>query len=290
MNYYQILEIENNATTSEIKKKYYQLAKKYHPDKNNGNEIHCERFKYLSEAYSTLSNPKKRYLYDLHITLNIEQFTLQFTEDELELLHTYYLKIMESTEVKLLKLLYQSLPSHIKKKLFHYQKNRKDQMIPNLKRIVITYLESGFDIYLKRKLSDVYTNVLKQIIVIDKNKIYYLFITHSDYTINLMNHLNSKIKIIIETITDTNYSINGYDLILNHRINLYQYYFMDQFRIQLPNRKMIHVDKNKTVWNNYGLHDPLKNQRGDLILYLNLDLTVDNLEEKKEKIFELFHN
>ena len=116
MNYYQILEIETNATTSEIKKKYYQLAKKYHPDKNNGDTIHSERFKYLSEAYSTLSNPKKRYLYDLQIMFQIEPFTFQFTEAELELLHTYYLKIMKSTEVKLLKLLYQSLPQHIKKK------------------------------------------------------------------------------------------------------------------------------------------------------------------------------
>ena len=220
----------------------------------------------------------------MHITLNIEQFTLQFTEDELELLHKYYLKIMESTEVKLLKLLYQSLPSHIKSKLAKNQKNRKDQMIPNLKRIEITYLESDFNIYLKRKLKDVYLNLLKQIIIIDKTKVYYLFITHSDYTITLKNHSEYKINILIETITDTNYNINGYDLILNHRINLYQYYFINQFSIQLPNLKMIHVSKNKTVLNHYGLHNPLKNQRSNFIIYLNLDLTINDLEAKKGNI------
>ena len=290
MNYYQILEIKNNATTSEIKKKYYQLAKKYHPDKNNGDLFHCERFKYLSEAYSTLSNPKKRYLYDLHITFNIDPFTLQFTEDELELLHKYYLKIMESTEVKLLKLLYQSLPQYVKSKLFNHQKNRNDQIILNLKRIVITYLESDFDIYLKRKLKDVYLNLLKQIIIIDKTKVYYLFITHSDYTITLKNHSKCKVNILIETITDTNYSINGYDLILNHRINLYQYYFVNPFRIQLPDFKNVYVSRNKTVLNYYGLHDPVKNKRGDFIIYLNLDLAINDLEEKKERICELFNN
>ena len=54
MDYYKILEIDKNSTTREIKKHYYKLAKKYHPDKNNG--ISDENFKLLSEAYSTLSN------------------------------------------------------------------------------------------------------------------------------------------------------------------------------------------------------------------------------------------
>ena len=63
MNYYEILEISKNSNTKNIKKHYYELSKKYHPDKNNGKSD--EKFKLLSEAYSTLSNPKKRYLYDM---------------------------------------------------------------------------------------------------------------------------------------------------------------------------------------------------------------------------------
>ena len=65
MNYYEILEISSNSDTRSIKKHYYQLSKKYHPDKNNGKSD--EKFKLLSEAYSTLSNPKKRYLYDIKL-------------------------------------------------------------------------------------------------------------------------------------------------------------------------------------------------------------------------------
>ena len=94
MDYYKILEIDKNSTTQEIKKHYYKLAKKYHPDKNNG--ISDENFKLLSEAYSTLSNPKKRYLYDMKLLFkeNLgEDFINHFSDIELEILHDYYLRL-----------------------------------------------------------------------------------------------------------------------------------------------------------------------------------------------------
>ena len=48
MNYYEILEIPLSSNSKKIKSNYYQLAKKYHPDKNNG--FSDEKFKLLSEA------------------------------------------------------------------------------------------------------------------------------------------------------------------------------------------------------------------------------------------------
>ena len=58
MNYYQILNVDIDSSTKEIRKHYYKLALKYHPDKNKDLES-SEKFKILSEAYSILSNPKK---------------------------------------------------------------------------------------------------------------------------------------------------------------------------------------------------------------------------------------
>ena len=60
-DYYKILGVEKNATAEQLKKAFHKLAHKYHPDKGGGD---TEKFKEISEAYSVLSDPKKRAAYD----------------------------------------------------------------------------------------------------------------------------------------------------------------------------------------------------------------------------------
>jgi len=65
MNYYKILNVNKNSNIEEIKKNYKKLALKYHPDRNKTNKESAEeQFKQIAEAYSVLSDPKKRNLYD----------------------------------------------------------------------------------------------------------------------------------------------------------------------------------------------------------------------------------
>ena len=60
-DYYKILGIERSASKEDIKKAFHKLAHKFHPDKSTGDE---GRFKEISEAYSVLSDDKKRAKYD----------------------------------------------------------------------------------------------------------------------------------------------------------------------------------------------------------------------------------
>jgi len=61
---YSVLGVDKKATADDIKKAYRKLARKYHPDRNPGDEGAEERFKEISEAHDVLSDPDKRAAYD----------------------------------------------------------------------------------------------------------------------------------------------------------------------------------------------------------------------------------
>ena len=64
MDYYKILEVSENADILKIKKQYRKLARKYHPDRNAGDERAAKKFREITEAYEVLSNGEKRKEYD----------------------------------------------------------------------------------------------------------------------------------------------------------------------------------------------------------------------------------
>ena len=53
-DYYEVLGVNKNADAATIKKAYRKLAKKYHPDSNEGNASAAEHFKEVNEAASRL--------------------------------------------------------------------------------------------------------------------------------------------------------------------------------------------------------------------------------------------
>ncbi len=65
-NYYEVLEIEKTATKDEIKRAYFKVSKKYHPDLNKSDTAE-EDFKIVTEAYETLYDDNRRSNYDSYI-------------------------------------------------------------------------------------------------------------------------------------------------------------------------------------------------------------------------------
>lgn len=63
-DYYRILGVERNASSSEIQKAYRSLARKYHPDLNPNDKKAKERFKEVQQAYDVLNDSEKRKKYD----------------------------------------------------------------------------------------------------------------------------------------------------------------------------------------------------------------------------------
>lgn len=63
-DFYAVLGVSKEATEAEIKKAYRSLAKKYHPDRNAGDEAAEQKFKEISEAHDVLADPEQRKQYD----------------------------------------------------------------------------------------------------------------------------------------------------------------------------------------------------------------------------------
>ena len=64
MDLYELLGLPRGATLMEIKRTYRRLARKYHPDINPGDNTAEARFKEITRAYETLSDPDRRLRYD----------------------------------------------------------------------------------------------------------------------------------------------------------------------------------------------------------------------------------
>ena len=63
-DHYETLGVSRQATPEEIQKAYRQMARKYHPDLNPGDQTAKEKFQNVQAAFDVLNDPQKRELYD----------------------------------------------------------------------------------------------------------------------------------------------------------------------------------------------------------------------------------
>lgn len=65
--FYDLLGVPKDASTGQIKKAYYKLAREWHPDKNPDDPKAEDKFKELTQAYEILSDPEQRERYDKYV-------------------------------------------------------------------------------------------------------------------------------------------------------------------------------------------------------------------------------
>ena len=183
-NYYEILQINQNASPEIIEKAYKTLAKKYHPDlQEESNKKQAEEIlKEINEAYEILSDPNKKALYDQNLknqTISQEEYDQvheenEFLKEKLNNLNRNYSNsnnVVQNNDVE-----YQSnLDNTQKQELEYQQKQRELQYMQQLeqarqKAYHDAYIQDlknrGYKIRYKKSIKDYIKGFISIIIVI----------------------------------------------------------------------------------------------------------------------------
>ena len=295
---YSILELDVDASNEDIKKHFRKLSLKYHPDKNGSKEKFIE----LKDAYDILIDKEKRKIYDYQRKFDfLKDYNLDY--ENLIYLNELYEKFINTNEIKLCKILFNTLPENIKNKMYELKKKLSENLFSSdknldkdsdkdLNKIIVPSkyiniqgLNEDYTINLNISIEDVYCNKLKKIIIHTKDFICYLFLRDfNDIKIKNGNY-NFSIKFNIKQ--KSNYIKRGNDLIIIKIINIYELLFEEYFKIYLPDKNMeaLNIKRNDNNFlkiKGYGFNG------GDCFILFNLDYA-KNYIKHKENIKEIFN-
>jgi len=243
MDLYELLEIDEEEFNMDIlKKQYHKMCKIYHPDKG-GDENH---FKLIQEAYETLSNDKKRAMYDRYKRFSFLK-DYNFTDEELQEMNKYYEELLQNENVRLATTLYKTLPPQVKERLnsmkdfiFNYDKNKKEiskSIVVPAKFIDITGLDEDFYIEVNVGLEDAYKHILKRITIKSKYGIYYLFLRDFNHNVYLYNKYSFVLK--LRTKDNEKFIRKNNDLIMIYKPKIHELFNHTILDIVLPDKKQL---------------------------------------------------
>ena len=193
-NYYEILEIDKNASPEILEKAYKTLVKKYHPDlqKNNLKNNYEEKIKKINEAYEILSNPEKREEYNLIIKNN------EISEENYNKLYNENINL--KNEINYLKNNYINLEKNIYNNynnMNNYKRNTNNFENNINKNHYNAYIQNFKNRKYKKNFKDFIALIITIFIIITVLFILWHIPFTKNYLINLYNN-NSIIKFIID--------------------------------------------------------------------------------------------
>ena len=265
MDLYELLEIDEKDFNMDIlKKQYHKMCKIHHPDKG-GDENY---FKLIQEAYETLSDEKKRAMYDRYKRFSFLK-DYNFTDEELQEMNKYYEELLQNENVRLATTLYKTLPPQVKERLnsmkdfiFNYDKNKKNEISKSIvipaKFIDITGLNEDFYIEVNVGLEDAYKRVLKRITIKSKYGIYYLFLRDFNHNVYLYNKYSFVLK--LRTKDNEKFIRKNNDLIMIYKPKIHELFNHTILDIVLPDKKQLLLNvydlkcKDLIVVNNLGFN------------------------------------
>ena len=247
MDYYNLLNVNKNASKAEIKKSYHKLARIYHPDRNSGDD---SKFKEINKAYTILIDDEKKNEYE-------SENNLKFFVDNLNQFHNFSKNFFENKN----RINNLSIPD-ILKTFMETSVNKKKEK--NKYTILVSFM-------------DVYKNKIKKIKI--NNKHYFIPLYKRVYEIDYITfYINIK--------SNSKYNIiDDYDIEYTLNISLYEALFEKQILIYNPNQELIRININKSIINNNDFY--IKNQglplnengskKGNMYLNFNIILpeTID---------------
>jgi len=146
-NYYEILEVDKNASEEVIEKAYKTLAKKYHPDLQNDSDCQ-DKMRQINEAYEILSNDFKRREYDEKIkrqSVSIEEYNRIIQENnrlKKDLKRVANQREMSQNqerleEMSIMQRYYEQIKKATKQPQMRYERKKTKISLEKIKKIVI---------------------------------------------------------------------------------------------------------------------------------------------------------
>lgn len=146
-NYYEILEVDKNASEEVIEKAYKTLAKKYHPDLQNNSDCQ-DKMRQINEAYEILSNDFKRREYDEKIkrqSVSIEEYNRIIQENnrlKKDLKRVVNQREMSQNqgrleELSIMQRYYEQIKKATKQPQMRYERKKTKISLEKIKKIVI---------------------------------------------------------------------------------------------------------------------------------------------------------